>query len=259
MRYLRILLEEVRVKLLETISYKVDFIGQIVIISCMYIMIMFFNAQENMRSYYNVGKDMSSTMILIGYIFWTFSMNVLNSIGTEIEKEAVKGTLEQKFMSILPYEVLIIGDFIASILTHIIVVAVLILISKILFNIKVLIDIVSIIYLLICLVGMYGMSLCLGAMSLYGKKISNVYLIIQLFLLTVCNIVYKEADFYGINRIIPLTNAIDSIRKYYVSGIFYTNEFKYLVISSFAWLLFGIIIFNISDKRTKIKGYLSCY
>lgn len=123
-RYLRILNAEIKLNLKDTFSYKVGVLSDIIVMAILYFSCLFMNGYSSIGSYYSVQEDVSKSLVLQGYVFWSLAVLVLGSMSNSIRIDAIKGTLEQKAMSVVPLQYLFLGDFIANLLINIIVVAI---------------------------------------------------------------------------------------------------------------------------------------
>ena len=128
-RYLRILNAEIKLNLKDTFSYKVGVLSDIIVMAILYFSCLFMNGYSSIGSYYSVQEDVSKSLVLQGYVFWSLAVLVLGSMSNSIRIDAIKGTLEQKAMSVVPLQYLFLGDFIANLLINIIVVAIICTIS----------------------------------------------------------------------------------------------------------------------------------
>jgi ABC-2 type transport system permease protein len=201
----------------------------------------------------------SKSLVLIGYLLWNFSTMAINTISSSISSEASRGTLEQKFMSIIPLHILLLGRIIYSILRQLIVVSIVLIISILLFNISISINLSSIFILAITLIGMYGIGLIFGGLTLKFKKIDNIVFITQTILLFVSDTLMIYSDSFSLIKLLPITTGNDLIRKTLAGTGIGLSEYLILIIISLSWLLLGILIFNYFKKLSKIDGLLGSY
>ena len=88
-RYLRILNAEIKLNLKDTFSYKVGVLSDIIVMAILYFSCLFMNGYSSIGSYYSVQEDVSKSLVLQGYVFWSLAVLVLGSmsnkrnIGTE--------------------------------------------------------------------------------------------------------------------------------------------------------------------------------
>ena len=258
-RYLRILNAEIKLNLKDTFSYKVGVLSDIIVMAILYFSCLFMNGYSSIGSYYSVQEDVSKSLVLQGYVFRSLAVLVLGSMSNSIRIDAIKGTLEQKAMSVVPLQYLFLGVFIANLLINIIVVAIICTISFFALNTSLFFDLRTILTLAIMLIGMYGVSLIFGGISLFSKRINNLVYIFQLILLIISNAVFQIDNVSNIAKIFPVTTGISIGRKYILGFSVPASEFAFFVFSSIFWLILGAFIFQILLHKTKYKGILSQY
>lgn len=262
MIYFNALKAEVILNIKEAFSYKIGIVSDILVLSILYFSLLFLGTGSSLVNTYGGKIEDSKTLLLIGYIFWNFSICAISSVSSEINSEATKGTLEQKFMSVVPIQFLLIGKFLSSILIELIVVMVIILLSFIFAGTKILINLNIIFSITLVLIGMLGLGLILGGVALREKRINNLVFIIQILLLFISDTMTKSStslQLYEINKLIPLTNGIDIARKSVTMINIKPSEWTMLIVSSVLWLFIGNIIFNKCINVTKHRGVLGDY
>ena len=94
----------------------------------LYIVLLYMNTGTSLGNYYASPKN-SKSLLLIGYILWSFSILAINLVSSNIDAEATRGTLEQKLTSIIPLYVLMIGKLIFCMLMELIELAIILTIS----------------------------------------------------------------------------------------------------------------------------------
>lgn len=128
-RYLNAIKAEIEMNLKEALSYKVGVISDLIVISILYFSLLFLDTGTMLGVYYGGNTQNSKPLLLLGYIFWGYSINAISTVSSEIHIEAVKGTLEQKFMSVIPFALLLFGKIITGIIIETLVISIIILLS----------------------------------------------------------------------------------------------------------------------------------
>jgi ABC-2 type transport system permease protein len=214
---------------------------------------------SSIGSYYNVAENMSKSLVLQGYVFWSFAVLILGSMSNTIRTDATKGTLEQKAMAVVPLQFLLLGDFISNLLVNIIVVCTICVISILFLGTTIYFNILTIGALIITLLGMYGISLIFGGIALISKRINNLVYIFQLILLIVSNAVFQIEGTAEIGKIFPITTGIEIGRKYMIGAPVGIGENIFFIFSSLIWLIAGIFTFEFFMRKSKYKGILAQY
>ncbi|ABY91646.1 hypothetical protein JCM16816_04740 [Thermoanaerobacter brockii subsp. lactiethylicus] len=257
-KYLNIVIAEIRRSLKESFSYKMGLVSDIVVLTLLYAGLIFMDTGSMLGEYYN-NPGNSKTLLLLGYIFWSYSIAAISGVSSEISIEAVKGTLEQKFMAVIPYPFLIAGNIISSLLLSSIVAAVIIAFSNLIIGVSITVNGKVILSLLMTLVGMYGMGLILGGLSLIAKRINQLTLLIQILLLFVTDTLSKTSPSSAISCIIPLTVGNDIARKSVSNIVISYNEWLMLILVSMLWFVVGSAIFGMSSRYARKNGLLGTY
>ncbi|MBS4535676.1 ABC transporter permease [Clostridium sp. D2Q-14] len=258
MKYFKIILAEIKMNMRNSFSYKTGIVSEIVVILILYIGLIFFES-GNSLSYYYPGIDSSTSLLLVGYIFWSFSSTAVNIVSSNISKEASQGTLEVKYMCIVPIYILMIGNFISSIIIELVEVAILILVSVIIFDIPLYISANTIVALMLTLIGMYGIGVCFGGVTFKEKQIGKFIYIFQIALLVFSDVLSVNKALGTLRYFIPLNLGVDIARSS-ISGLsipYY--KWLYLGISSIGWIVLSFLIFRYFEKKSKINGVLGHY
>lgn len=257
--YAKVMLAEIKMNLIEAYSYKIGIITDVVAMIIIYLSCLFFDGYSSIGSYYNVGSDVSKNFVLQGYIFWSLAVLILGTLSNSIRRDAEKGTLEQKVMSVIPIQILLLGDFFASLIVNIIVIAIVCVFSMLFLGVTISFNFMTIIILGAMLVGMYGLSLILGGIALISKRIGNLVYMVQTLLLIISNAVVQVDSVNAIGSIFPLTLAIKIGRKFTAGMEIEISEIIFFAANCTLWLIFGMFIFELFLKKSKQMGVLSDY
>jgi ABC-2 type transport system permease protein len=257
MNYLNAISAEIKLDLEQSWSYKVNFVSEALMITVLYFSLILMDSGSSLVASYGFNGS-SKELLLIGYILWSFSIMAINIVSSNISAEASRGTLEQKFTSIVPVYVLILGQFISSLLIEFIEIAVIILASIFIFKINLIINFESILLFIITLIGMYGIGLIFGGLTLKFKKIGQVIFITQILLLFISNTITNAVDNIFIN-LIPLTFGNDLIRKSISGQVIDSKQYILFLLISIVWLGIGIIVFKYFIKLSKKDGLINSY
>lgn len=247
---------DMKMKILSTWRYKFSVISDIVVFSVLMIFFLTSRTGTSLSEKY-IGTDYR-TLMLVGYIAWTLSISAISSVGNEISSELSRGTFYRKMHSKYPLIILYLGDLIASFITQIVVIISLLIIAKVFWNVTVTFSFTIIIALIINLLGMYGIGLIVGGLSVLYKRIGAVVLLIQLGMLFITDTIPTSPSLLAVTKVIPLTSCNEVIRTC-LSGQTDTRSFVMLLLSSVIWIVIGGMFFHISIKSAKKRGNLLYY
>lgn len=250
----KIIFLEIVTSIKETINYKISMLTDLVTLFSLYSALIFMKSGSLLDKFFPVYT--SKELLLLGYIFWAFSILAINNIPLDIVKESQRGTLEYKFMSIVPIEVHLIGRYISSILSESFIIFFLFILNFILFKIPIILNFKIIVILIITLIGMLGFGFILGSLALKEKKIGNFLLLIQILLLLLGNIISINSFVNKYSFLIPLTKGVNLAR-----NNINTSFQEILIFFLYNLFIFGlgILIFRMSIKNQKKKGSLGFY
>lgn len=237
----------------ESLNYKNTIIMDIITLLLIYSFLLYSGSGFLLNSIYP--ETSSKELLFLGYIFWSLSNFAITSVSTDISKESQRGTFEYKFLSIYPIEILLFGRFIGGIFIESMIISIITLFSFFIMKIPLLMNLKIIIILIITLLGMYGMGLTIGSLTLKEKKIGNFILLIQILLLGIGNVLTVNPAVKEYFKIIPLTQGIDIARNF--NNVSFLSIFYFLLICLF-WLILGTILFKfriIEQKKNNSLGF----
>ncbi|MTI69730.1 MAG: ABC transporter [Firmicutes bacterium] len=258
MKYLNALWEELRISIECTWSYKINVISDILFMTVLYIAIINMNDGLHIGRYYGSPED-SKSLLLIGYILWTFSTMSISLMSSNIESEANRGTLEQKLMSIIPLYILMVGKIAYSFIREIVIIIPILIVSKLLFDVGISFNLASIIILLLTMVGMFGIGLIFGGLTIKHKKIGSIIYVTQTVLLFISDTLVIFSDQFPLINIIPLTKGNDLIRKSLIGNGITSNDYLLFTLITLSWIIVGIATFLHYTKVCKKDGLIGSY
>lgn len=258
MTWLLAAIEELKLDFKISWSYKTNFFSEMVTIFILYASLFMFDSGNSLGNYY-LQPENSKNLLLVGYVLWGFSIMGISTVSANITNELTTGTLEQKMMTNIPIYILLIGQMLPAFIIQAGEISVIVILSNIFFNTNISFNFTSICILIITIIGMYGIGLIFGGISLVKKKIGKVIYIFQILLLFISNTISYISDTILINKILPLTIGNDLIRKSILGMHINMNEYAILILVSLGWLLLGIFIFRYFENKSKIDGVLNYY
>lgn len=255
MKYIHALKNYFIIELLTLFRYRKSIVSDIITFLAIYIGIVAFSDATTFSNFYHVKSDDGPVLLLIGYIFWSFSNMALGYSSSVISSDAKTGMLEVRLQSILPYGVLTFIPVLLTILESTILLFIVCLLSVIIGFIdfgSIPFVFLSILMTIPAIIGMHGIGLILGGWTLKEKNIGQFVSIISGILLFASNTFIINLPNYI--YIIPFTSGIDLCRKLYSSHIF---DFELLIIYlsiCVCWLIIGSLIFNHFLKQERLLG-----
>lgn len=258
--FFKVLGHEIRVNFMLAKSYRFSFVLDILIFFGLVSFVMISDSGYMLSVYYSKAGAQSNPkeLLLIAYAMWIISTSLISTLTNEIRLENMRGTLEYKFMGIVPYEFLMIAQVINSLLVQIVETVVIVVLARFLFHITLRINLIIVLLALMTMIGMYGFSLTMGALLINKKKIGQLTLIIQVVLLFASN-VFTVSKLGMLSKLIPLGIGNHVMRLNYVGLPIGKELWIQFTVCCVLWLLVGEILFKLSVKNVKERGQLGIY
>ncbi len=255
------------------LSYKPDFIRQLVE-PFVYLLPYFFYGialvggrnSENLKNLTNV-SDMIS-YIFIGYIIMGFLNTACWAMGSSLRKEQYFGTLETIFSTPTPRWVYVAGTALHSTFHQGLIMLVqaisITIFFKIVFNINGLFP--ALVILIFMVIALYGLGILIAGLTIgfkqwwvFSEIISTLFSILTpiAYPLAVMPVFLRKAALF-----FPTTYGVLGIRHFLLGEnitFSYGSIMLRLTVIIFIWLFTGVLVFNIMDKFSRKKGFLSTY
>ena len=260
-KYATTLAAEIRMNLVEMLSYRFSFITDILIMLGLYTVIIYTDSGYRLTQYYSTSLDLmpqAKVIILLGYISWILCNAGLTVITNSIRTEAIKGTLEQKFMAIVPFWWLLLGDTLGSVIVALTEIILIILVAGLVFHTPILFSLSVIPPMLVSFIGMYGIFLIVGALTLRKKKIGQLVLVIQVLLLFISN-VFTMLELPWYSNILPLALGNHIVRLVFLQLEVPLETVLLHLGASVLWFFIGTIVFRFSISAVKQAGTIGQY
>lgn len=211
--------------------------------------------------------------LLIGLMLWYYGVHAIDLIAIIIEEEAEEGTLEQIFMTktafirVLFYR--IIAQFIFDTIKGVFVFVLCLFTFKI--PLEFITDIKwlpTLFIFIIALAGLYGIGYIIAGLSILYKRVSEIAGVSSNLLLFFSGIIISleklPATFTVFAKSLPLYWGISSLNDLVNNGFklgktMVNSNFIYLIITASVWILIGIAVFNICQRKACKRGSLSQY
>lgn len=255
MKYTNSIINMIRTEFLILFRYKKNLISDIIIFVSVYLGIVAFSDLSSFSNFYNIASSDGPILLLMGYIFWSFSSVAFGYASSVVIGDSRTGMLEVKVQGIVPYYINVLSSVLVTLMESIIILYLVILISFL----RNLIDVSSIGFILITVLlsipsvlGMFGIGLILGGLALKEKSIGQFVSIISAIFLFLSNTFVLNLP--NIIYVIPFTSGIDFIRKLYSYSQFDVSLLIIYLVNSTFWFVLGIFIFNKLLRKERMFG-----
>lgn len=220
---------------------------------------LFTGAQYIGQNNYALNESLEG--FLIGYALWFMAMGAFSETAHSIIDEARKGTLEQLYMTEVPFVWLLISKNIISTVIFSILFFLITTVQMYITGIQVNVDVLSIfITLFIGLFSLYGVGLIMAGLGLLFKRIQNLLGVTQFIIVGV--MILSPTDLPLI-KFLPFVYSRELIMTIMMRGYsifqFTLIDWGFLIMTSLAYLIIGILLYKMAEKEVLRRGMLGQY
>ncbi len=261
--YLRAVKAEVVREIKESFQYRTALLIDLVVLLLVYSGLLFSGRFTWIYRQYGGRLENSRGMMLLGYMFWSYSIYALSQMGNDVAGEASLGTLEQKFMGVVPIQLLLAAEAVGGSVVSSFLVAVLVVISTLFFRVNLEITVFAFLALLVTLVGMYGLGFAIAGLSILVKRTGQLVFLLQILLLFLTgtflplSIMPSAVALFG--KLFPLTWGIDVARASVAGSGGIASRWMWLLLTSAGSLAFGLFVFSWFCRKAREDGALGRY
>ena len=206
--------------------------------------------------------------IVIGAILNGYVLTSLYGVGESIRREAYRGTLDYLLSSPCNKAFILIGKAMSQSINGTMYAVIQFVVAILFFGVEMTVNVIMPIVLIIFLLilGLYGISLMLAAVSLQFKQAHDLAHTLEyvFYVFTPVRYPLQSLPFWAqvLGKFLPLTYALVAVRsimllKQDVLAIY--QEIFLLLVVDIALIFLGFYLFNWMEKRTKSSGTISHY
>lgn len=244
------------IEITSILRYRFAFVSDVLVYTLVFALLMVVDAGQSLSRRYAYGDYRA--LLFSGYIAWTFASAAISTSVGDTSVELMKGTLYRKLQSRFPLEWFQLGGLLSALVVHGCIIACLSGIAFVVWGLEPMIDFTLGMYLIIASLGMYGMGLIMGGLTIRFKKIGSLQFLLQLVLLFVSNAVPAGRGIAAYSRVIPLTMCSDLIRLH-IAGLTDPGGIACLCVVSVLWVVVGCAVFRWCLACAKQRGNLLFY
>ncbi len=221
---------------------------------------------ENLEKLTGTGNLITYTVI--GYVFMGFLETAVWGMGFALRKEQWYGTIEQVFAAPVPRWVYVMGMALHSTMHQGLIIIMQSVVIYFIFGLVLDMGgiLPSLLIIGIMMISLYGLGILLSSLVLIFKEGWIISEILYSFMIIVTPIAYPLAVLPSIlqkiSMYMPTTYGISTIRHFLIGeslGFSVFDAVLRLLAIGVLWVIFGLFIFNIVDRRVRNKGELGTY
>ncbi|MFN7249703.1 MAG: ABC transporter permease [Anaerobacillus sp.] len=205
--------------------------------------------------------DVNVQYSIVSVVFWSLTMMTMNFIGFAIITEAMRGTLEQLYMSPLGvWKIMltrIIGQFLLQFIIMIVLLFAAMLTSGQWLSLN---PMTTIPIILLTMFSMVGVSFMIAGLAIIVKQIQAFLQIFQFVLMGLVFVPISVAPFL---ELAPFVKGVNMVRIVMMENLTLTQlpwfDFVSLVTNSIVYMALGLIVFHRCEKIAMKKGLLGQY
>ncbi|UCZ53510.1 ABC transporter permease [Bacillus shivajii] len=198
---------------------------------------------------------------IVSVAFWSLTMMTMNFIGFSVITEAMRGTLEQLYMSPMGvWRIMltrIIGQFSLQSLVMVILLFAAMLTSGQWLNLN---PLTTVPIILVTMVSMVGVSFMIAGLAIIVKQIQAFLQIFQFVLMALVFVPLTVAPFLAFA---PFVKGVNMVRDVMMENLTLTQipgtDYAILFANSLVYLALGLFVFNLCEKVAMKKGLLGQY
>ncbi|MFZ5815740.1 MAG: ABC transporter permease [Bacillota bacterium] len=204
---------------------------------------------------------------LVGILVWQLSMGCLGVLGWSYFNEAATGTLEHLYLSPLGVTRVFLARSVVDFFRQLLVMAFSATLAMVTMGITLKLPLPELAVILpLAVAGMYGWGFMLAALTLTVKRTQNVMQLLQFFFLFFSGSVMPLEQMHWTIRYfgqtLPISAGIVALRKVTIEGA-RLGELGDLLVqmaaTSVLWLVIGVAIYTLADRRARLKGSIGQY
>lgn len=208
------------------------------------------------------------TYTIIGYIFMGFLNTAVWGMGFALRKEQWYGTLESIFVMPVPRWVYVMGMALHSTVHQGIIlffqIAVVYVLFGVILNVQGVLPVLILVALM--LISLVGLGLMVSGLALIFKEGWIVSEVLYSLITIVTPIAYPLAVLppllQKLSKAMPTTYAITGIRHFLIAENMefpLWDAYSRLIVIGVCWVIMGLVIFHIVDRRVRREGTLAEY
>lgn len=198
---------------------------------------------------------------IVNFIFWFLAMNVMNFIGWAITNEALRGTLEQLYMSPLGAWRILLSRLVGSLAINIILMIALLYLAMFTAGQWLYLDPITLLPILIfTLFSMFGFAYMVAGLSIIFKQVQAFLQILQFILAAMTFIPLSVTPYLAFA---PFVKGVDMMRNAMIYNLSITEfsfmDFGVLIANAVIYFILGLILFWRCERVAMNKGLLGHY
>lgn len=262
-RYVALLAEEFRRTWILIKRYWANELSFAITVYVIFLMMVFMGSSMTGQQ---VPNEMRAAA-LVGILLWQLSMGCLGVLGWSYFNEAATGTLEHLYLSPMGVTAVFLARSVSDFFRSLVVMIVAAVLAMVTMRVQLHLPPLELAVILpLAVAGTYGWGFMLAALTLTVKRTQSVMQLMQFFFLFMSGSVMPLDQMHWTLRLLgqslPISHGIIALRKVTVEGARLWEIGDLLVAmaaTSVLWLVIGIAIYKLADRRARLRGSIGQY
>lgn len=199
--------------------------------------------------------------VMVANSFWFLLMMGVSSMGWELSAEALRGTLEQLYMSTVPPFMILLFRMIATMLINTVLLALLITLSMLTTGQWLTVDVTTLVLVLPpTFLAVMGLGYAVAGLTIVYKQMNAVLQLLQFALMGIAFVPLTAVPLF---ELAPTAKGIDMIRQVMAAGTplatFTALDWATLVGTGAFWFVLGLGVYLLFERRSMNRGLLGHY
>ncbi|MFZ5827559.1 MAG: ABC transporter permease [Bacillota bacterium] len=204
---------------------------------------------------------------LVGILMWQLSMGCVGVLGWSYFNEAATGTLEHLYLSPMGVTTVFLARSVSNFFSSLLIMLLAAVMAMVTMGVRLYLPPLELAVILpLAVAGTYGFGFMLAALTLTVKRTQAVMQLIQFFFLFFTGSVMPLEKMHWALRYfgqsLPVSAGITALRKVTIDGARIWEVGDLLVqmtATSIFWLVVGVAIYKVADRRARLKGSIGQY
>lgn len=263
LRHLYLLREEIRREFIISVRYWMNSLSFAITVYLIFLMMLFMGAAMGQQAVSEEAK--AST--LVGMMVWQLSMGCLGVLGWSFFNESATGTLEHLYLSPLGVTRIFLARSVANFLSTAVVMVASGALAMWTTGVRLHLPPLELAVILpLAVAGTYGFGFMLAALTLTFKRTQQMMNLAQFFFLffngSVIPLERMHWTLRAFGQTLPVTAGLEALRQVTIGGARLgdlTGLIWQMVGTSALWLVAGVLIYTVADRRARLKGSIGQY
>jgi ABC-2 type transport system permease protein len=198
---------------------------------------------------------------IVSYVFWFLSLIAMQSIGWAITNEAMRGTLEQLYMSPMGVWKIMMARMTGEVLVNVFLIVIFLYAAMLTSGQWLHLNpFTTLPIVLLTLISMFGVGFMIAGLAIIFKQIQSLLNIIQFIFMGLTFVPLSMAPYLAFA---PFVKGVDMVRTVMIEGLSLTQipwtDFVVLALNALVYFTLGVWIFLRCERYSMRKGLLGHY